>query len=47
MQDAKLHCSLHGSDFDFSGNVTNGPAKLPLRKFPVTIENGNAVILLA
>lgn len=47
MQDTKLHCPLHGSDFDFSGNVTNGPAKLPLKKFPVTIENGNAVILLA
>ena len=47
MEETKLHCPLHGSEFDFSGNVTNGPAKAPLKKFPVTVENGNAVILLA
>jgi len=47
MEEAKLHCPMHGSEFDFSGNVTNGPAKLPLKKFPVTIENGNVVILIA
>ena len=44
MEDAKLHCNLHGSEFDFEGNVTNGPAKIPLKKFPVTVEAGNAVI---
>ncbi len=47
MQDSNLHCPMHGSEFDFSGNVTNGPAKSPLKKFPVSIENGNVSILLA
>ena len=47
MEDTKLHCPLHGSEFDFDGKVTHGPAKESLKKFPVTIENGNAVILVA
>ena len=47
MQETKLHCPLHGSEFDFSGNVIHGPASSPLKKFPVTVANGNAVILLA
>ena len=47
MQDTNLHCPLHGSEFDFDGNVTEGPAASPLKKFPVSVENGNAVIALA
>jgi len=47
MEETKLHCPLHGSEFDFDGNVIHGPAKEPLRKYPVTIENGNALILVA
>ena len=47
MEETKLHCPLHGSEFDFEGNVTQGPAKEPLKRFPVTVENGNAVILVA
>lgn len=34
-----LNCSSHGSSFDLDGNVTNGPAIKPLRKFTTTIEN--------
>lgn len=47
MEDTKLHCPLHGSEFDFDGNVIHGPAALPLKKYPATIENGNVVIALA
>ncbi len=47
MEEAKLHCPMHGSEFDFTGNVTHGPAKAPLKKFPATVENGNVVILIA
>ncbi|MEO8085895.1 MAG: Rieske 2Fe-2S domain-containing protein [Bacteroidota bacterium] len=47
MDETNLHCPLHGSDFDFSGNVTHGPATIPLKKYPVTVENDKAVILLA
>jgi Rieske Fe-S protein len=47
IEEAKLHCPLHGSEFDFEGNVTEGPASTPLKKFPVAIENGNAVVTIA
>ncbi len=47
MEEAQLHCPLHGSNFDFSGNATHGPAVAPLKKFPVTVESGNAVVLVA
>jgi Rieske Fe-S protein len=47
MEDADLHCPLHGSEFDFDGNVTHGPASSPLKKFPATVENGNVVVLVA
>jgi Rieske Fe-S protein len=31
-----LVCSMHGSRFDFEGNVTESPAQRPLLQFPVT-----------
>jgi len=46
MEETRLHCPLHGSEFDFDGNVTNGPAASPLKKFPATVEGGNVVIVL-
>ena len=46
VEETNLHCPLHGSEFDFDGNVTHGPAKEPLKRFPVTVENGNAVVLV-
>lgn len=42
----KLVCSAHGSEFDNQGNVTNGPAKSPLRSFPVTTDHQNIFISL-
>ncbi|CAN5380624.1 hypothetical protein BH11BAC1_BH11BAC1_29120 [soil metagenome] len=47
LEETNLHCPLHGSDFDFSGNATHGPATAPLKKYPVIVENDKAVILLA
>jgi len=37
-------CSLHGSTFTPEGIVKKGPAELPLKSFPVTIENNNIII---
>lgn len=39
-----LYCSLHGSAFDFTGKVTNGPALGPLKKFNV-IQTSNQLII--
>lgn len=46
MEAAKLHCNLHGSEYDFDGNVTKGPAAFPLKRYPVSIENGTVQISL-
>jgi Rieske Fe-S protein len=35
----RLECPAHGSAFTSTGAVLNGPAALPLRSFPVTVEN--------
>ncbi len=39
-------CSLHGSKFDKDGNVTNGPAEEPLKKYKTTINNSNLIIYI-
>lgn len=38
------YCSLHGSTFDLSGKVTNGPALSGLKQFTVVQENNQLVI---
>lgn len=45
--DTGLHCNLHGSTFDLSGEVTNGPAIRRLRQFPVSEQPGQLVIQLS
>ena len=35
----QLTCPAHGSEFDQSGKVTQGPAAQNLRRFPVTVNN--------
>ena len=35
----RLECPAHGSQFDNTGQVKNGPADTNLRKFPVTVQN--------
>ena len=42
----KLVCSAHGSEFDNRGNVTNGPAKKPLRSLPKQSNSQNITISL-
>ena len=35
----RLQCPAHGSEFDNTGGIQNGPADLKLRTFPVTVDN--------
>jgi Rieske Fe-S protein len=39
-----LQCPCHGSQYDTSGQVVQGPAPLPLQEFPVT-RSGNIVTI--
>lgn len=40
----RLACPCHGSEFTFQGDVLEGPARDPLRRFTVT-EDGNDVVI--
>lgn len=42
----KFYCSLHGSEFDISGNVIKGPAEKNLVHLPITSTNGILEITL-
>lgn len=37
--DSKIYCNAHGSQFDFSGNVTKEPALKPLKKYKTEVLN--------
>ena len=37
-----LRCPCHGSEFDFIGAVLNGPAEVPLRRYPI---RANATVI--
>ncbi len=41
-----LQCPSHGSEFDNTGALLNGPANKSLRTFPVKIENNQLLISL-
>ena len=40
-------CTLHGSAFDTEGNVTNGPAENPLKKYPTQVISGQIIITIS
>ncbi len=40
----QLTCPAHGSEFDQSGKVTQGPAAQDLRSFPVSVSGGQLFI---
>jgi nitrite reductase/ring-hydroxylating ferredoxin subunit len=42
-----LTCAAHGSEFDATGNVVNGPADTKLRSFSTAKDNQNLYIQLA
>lgn len=42
-----LSCPAHGSEFDKNGNVTQGPAQKPLRKFATSTDPDYIFISLA
>jgi len=42
----KFFCSLHGSEFDISGNVLKGPAERNMVHLPLIISNGILEITL-
>jgi Rieske Fe-S protein len=42
----KFYCSLHGSEFDISGNVIKGPAEKNLVHLPIINNNGILEITL-
>jgi len=39
-----LQCPAHGSEFNNKGKVTNGPADINLKTFPVTVTNNELFI---
>lgn len=40
----RLHCPCHGSNFDLTGKVINGPAKKPLQRFDVHLDGSDAIV---
>jgi len=42
----RMHCPCHGSEYALDGSNLKGPAKRPLKRYAVAMENGQLVIAL-
>lgn len=40
-----FHCPCHGSTYDFNGQVTNGPAPLPLSHFALCVDSAGEIFV--
>ncbi len=38
-------CPCHGSEFNIDGSVLRGPARTPLRSYPVTVDGNNNLVI--
>lgn len=45
LEGAQLVCPCHGSAFDRTGQVLRGPADEPLRRFPVTVNSEQELVI--
>lgn len=43
-QHRHFSCPCHGSEFTADGEVLNPPAALPLRRFPISMDNGEVLV---
>lgn len=39
-----IYCSCHGGRFDTDGNILEGPPKMPLKKYNVTVTSNKIII---
>lgn len=45
-QGPRLACPCHGSEYELDGDLLEGPADRPLRRFPTRVRDGAVVIVL-